>query len=405
MTDAPRDNNGNGHDHDHDHSHGPDHAHAHDHGDAHGHDHPHAQDHDSTPDEPNHPLVQGLASAVRLLKFGGLLAVLLVAVSGVTVIKPDEVALRLRFGRLTGQTAADQVHPPGLLISFPYLVDEIVRVPGPKRVLELRVDALKAKSALAFDGVDITRDGYAITGDNNLVQPEVLVKYQIVDPVRWALRANDPETVVHDAVVSALTRSITEIGVDEVLTSGKRALTQIAKRRAQARLDESGTWVRLTAIEFSSLQPPAQVARFFDDVQKAVTEVKTQEQMERGRELHDAPSPSSSNWGSPSRRWTCARSPPTSASESLRTTSVTTSPARSLPTPPMPRFSSRRSTTRTASGSRSRTRSATTSSGITSRRAATFMSIEGTTSACGDGARPKVSIRRRSRRTGSQLPS
>ena len=47
--------------------------------------------------------------------------------------------------------------------------------------------------------------------------------------------------------------------------------------------------VPLVAIEFSSLQPPVQVARFFDDVQKAVTEVKTQEQLARSREAEDIP--------------------------------------------------------------------------------------------------------------------
>ena len=43
--------------------------------------------------------------------------------------------------KLLGQTRAQQIHGPGLLVALPYLIDEVVRVPV-KRVHELRIDAL-----------------------------------------------------------------------------------------------------------------------------------------------------------------------------------------------------------------------------------------------------------------------
>lgn len=232
------------------------------------------------PTEP-HPITEGLTAAFRLLKWGGVLIVLGVFASGVSVVRQDEVALRLRFGRLTGATAAEQVHGPGLLLSLPYLIDTVVRVQV-RRVLEMNIDALRSRSALAFKRVDITREGYALTGDHNLIQPAVRLKYQIVDPVAWALHHRNPGAEVHDAVVTALTRTLAEMRVDEVLVDGKRRLAANALRRAQARLDRpGGPWVLLLALEFTSLQPPAQVARFFDDVQKAFVEKKTEEEKAR----------------------------------------------------------------------------------------------------------------------------
>jgi len=227
-----------------------------------------------SPDRRPAPLAEGLGAALRLLRWGGLVAVLVILGTGVTMVKPDEVALRLRFGRLTGATRAEQVHGPGLLISFPYLVDEVLRVPV-RRVLEMDVDALRSRRALAFPQVDITEDGYALTGDQNLLQPGVRLKYQIADPVRWALEIREPERVVHDAVVTALTRTMAEMTVDRVLVEGKRELAASALRRAQERLDSEGQWVLLVALELTSLQPPVQVARYFDDVQKAFVEKKT----------------------------------------------------------------------------------------------------------------------------------
>jgi len=233
-------------------------------------------------------MMEGLRAAIRLLRWGAVLAVLVIVASGVTIVKQDEVALRLRFGRLTGETAADQVHGPGLLISFPYLVDKVVRVPV-KRVMEMNIDALRSRSALAFRRVDITRDGYAITGDSNLVQPEVLLKYQISDPVVWALRISEPEKLVHDAVVAALTRTLAEMQVDEVLVQGKRKLAGLARQRAQATLDEGGPFVMLVALEFTALQPPAQVAQYFNDVQKTIVEKKTLEEKARSYEEQEIP--------------------------------------------------------------------------------------------------------------------
>ena len=53
----------------------------------------------------------------------------LYAVSGITIVKPDEVAVILRWGRLVGATPALQEHGPGLLFAFPRPVDQVVRVP------------------------------------------------------------------------------------------------------------------------------------------------------------------------------------------------------------------------------------------------------------------------------------
>jgi membrane protease subunit HflK len=241
-----------------------------------------------SPDRRPAPLAEGLGAALRLLRWGGLVAVLVILGTGVTMVKPDEVALRLRFGRLTGTTRAEQVHGPGLLVSFPYLVDEVVRVPV-RRVLEMDVDALRSRRALAFRQVDITEDGYALTGDQNLLQPGVRLKYQISDPVRWALEVREPEQLVHDAVVTALTRTLAEMPVDRVLVEGKRELAASALRRAQERLDAEGQWVLLVALELTSLQPPVQVARYFDDVQKAFVEKKTLEEKARSYAEQEVP--------------------------------------------------------------------------------------------------------------------
>jgi membrane protease subunit HflK len=231
-----------------------------------------------------HPLEQAFAQAFRLLRWLGLLAVAGVALSGVRIVAPDEVALRLRFGRLTGATPAQQVHPSGLLLSLPYLVDEVIRVPV-RRIRELRIEALAAPSVIFPDRLDVTREGYALTGDSNVVQIRAVAKYQITDPVTWALRVAHPEAAIEAVLVTALTRTVAEMTVDGVLVESRRALAAAAASRAQQRLDRDGGWVRLVAVEFTGLAPPPQVARAFDEVQSAFVEMKTRvEEARRYRE-------------------------------------------------------------------------------------------------------------------------
>ena len=65
----------------------------------------------------------------------------LYAFSGITVVKSDEVAVILRWGRLVGDTPALQEHGPGLLFAFPRPIDQVVRVQV-KHVWEVQVSTL-----------------------------------------------------------------------------------------------------------------------------------------------------------------------------------------------------------------------------------------------------------------------
>ena len=66
---------------------------------------------------------------------------LLYLLSGITIVRSDEVAVILRWGRLVGDTPGLQQHASGLLFSFPRPIDYVVRVPV-KHVREISVTTL-----------------------------------------------------------------------------------------------------------------------------------------------------------------------------------------------------------------------------------------------------------------------
>ena len=116
------------------------------------------------------------------------------------------VAVVLRFGRLVGDTREEQVHQPGLLLAFPYVIDEVVKVPvgripsstskgGVSVVMIItvfsstefsRAASLRKNSYTDPTYADIESTGYLITGDENILHVDATVKYKITDPVEYA---------------------------------------------------------------------------------------------------------------------------------------------------------------------------------------------------------------------------
>jgi modulator of FtsH protease HflK len=199
--------------------------------------------------------------------------------SGITVVKPDEVAVILRWGRLVGDRPALQEHGPGLLFAFPQPVDQVVRVQV-KRVSEVNVATLLTSlEADEEEGPDLSSlsplQGYAITGDHNIVHVNMMARYRIREPAEWAFYGAKSEDILRVEVTAAMVRSLGEMGVDRVLADGRKDLIAITTRRAQAGLDASRSGLELTSLELTSLTPPLALVNEFDAVQSAFIGAET----------------------------------------------------------------------------------------------------------------------------------
>lgn len=202
--------------------------------------------------------------------------ILLYAFSGITIVKPDEVAVVLRWGRLVGSTPALQRHGPGLLWALPRPIDEVVRVKV-KHVSEQKVSALaQGGDWVLADTLDPVTEGYALTGDLNIVRVDMVVRYRIKDPVAWAFYAPKTRKILSAEVSAAMVRSLGEMGVDRVLADGRKELVARATERAQASLDAAHSGLQLTSLELTHLAPPAALAKAFDAVQDAYITAETE---------------------------------------------------------------------------------------------------------------------------------
>ncbi|MDR3606255.1 MAG: protease modulator HflK [Oligoflexia bacterium] len=195
--------------------------------------------------------------------------------SGITILRSDEVAVILRWGRLVGDTPALQEHGPGLLFAFPKPIDQVVRVQV-KHVWELPIDVLNSAGGYYQEqGLDPVSQGYAVTGDHNIVHVQVVARYRVRDTAEWAFYGPKAEDVLRVELTAAMVRSLGEMGVDRVLADGRKDLIATATRHAQAGLDAAHSGLELSSLELTRLAPPAALAGAFDAVQSAFIGAQT----------------------------------------------------------------------------------------------------------------------------------
>jgi membrane protease subunit HflK len=203
------------------------------------------------------------------------------SLSGITIVRSDEVAMVLRWGRLLGETPALQVHGPGLLLALPRPIDEVLRVQT-ATVREQPVLTLASASMDDPDDVIPTpntmnpvRDGYAVTGDHNIVQLVMVARYRVRDPVAWQFYGPETAAIMRAEVAAAMARSMGEMGVDRLLSDGRTELIATATRRVQQGLDAARAGVELTSLELTKLGPPEALAPAFASVQSAFIAAET----------------------------------------------------------------------------------------------------------------------------------
>ena len=193
-----------------------------------------------------------------------------IALSGIKFVKSGEVAVVLRFGKLVGDTTDEQIHEPGILFAFPYVVDEVVTVQTGS-VIERTVTTYYTEGNVAGS----VHNGYLVTGDSNIAIMSVAVKYSISDPVNYALRIKDSDKIIDACVSNAMLESAARINFNDILTSGKEQFNASVLEKAQNNIDTNEIGVTINSIEFVTVAPAADVKQAFDDVNTATVKAAT----------------------------------------------------------------------------------------------------------------------------------
>lgn len=212
-----------------------------------------------------------MTTSVKYFKWVVLIIVAGIMLSGIRTVNQGEVAVVLRFGKLCGDTREEQIHEPGLMFAFPYIIDEVITVPTGK-VYELNVDTHYTGGSMS---TYVDENGYCITGDNNIAVISSSLKYMISDPVLYALTTNDIEATIRGTVSACIAQRTLSMTIDSLLTDGKDEFATDVLESSQKMLDALECGIAITNFELNIVAPPSEVKDIFDRVTAATVDAQT----------------------------------------------------------------------------------------------------------------------------------
>ena len=245
--------------------------------DEHDHHHP-APEPSATPmaqeDAGSQALTEALRSSFAIVKFVMVALVVVFLGSGFFQVGTQEKAVILRFGKTVGQEQ-EALLGPGLHWSFPYPIDEVVKIPiteiqkisstvgwfaeTPEQ--ELSGNLPPPRPSL-IPGVD----GYVITADRNIIHTRATLYYQVDDPIRYVFGFTSASNTIQNALNNALLDTAAQFKVDDVLYSDVAGFQEAVQQRVGAQADLLGITVKQCNVESS---PPRQLKDVFDQVTEA----------------------------------------------------------------------------------------------------------------------------------------
>lgn len=196
------------------------------------------------------------------LKYLIIAAFFIYLLSGFYRIKPFEIGIMRFWGRVINDRVG-----PGLHYALPYPFTKLdkIKVQERKRI------------AVGFEFSDqvVGRrsnplQGEFISGDENILNLEMVLQYFIISPVEYLLRVENSEALIRSFAKTNLTQILSEMEVDDILKGeGKVLIQSRVLQQIQSDLDRimnNQKSVQITSINLQKVSPPLEVADAFKDV-------------------------------------------------------------------------------------------------------------------------------------------
>ncbi len=217
--------------------------------------------------DPVREIERGFESAKRWMEKmfrgkGAWLIVLIVVLgyllSGFYRVGPGEKGVVLLFGKVWAITESG----PRYRLPRPFMDHAIVDVAQVRRAeIGYRSSGRHTKTLPA--------EALMLTGDENIVDVQLLVQYEVQDPVKFLFGTHQPELALRTAAEVALRGIVGENTIDFTMTKGRMEVQQQVGVYLQKLLDAYNTGLKITQSRLLAVDPPAKVKDAFHDVVRA----------------------------------------------------------------------------------------------------------------------------------------
>jgi len=182
--------------------------------------------------------------------------------SGFYIVGPDEQGIVLRFGRLA------RIDSSGLNYHFPFPI-ETAYTPKVTEVKRAEIGFRTIDPGPPARYVNKPEEALMLTGDENLVDINIIIQYRIIDPVKYLFKVRNPEITIRLAAEAAIRQVIGRKPIDEALTVGKGQIQQETMQLLQKILDLYESGLSVVQVQLQDVQPPKEVSDAFKDVASA----------------------------------------------------------------------------------------------------------------------------------------
>ncbi|MDR2051269.1 MAG: FtsH protease activity modulator HflK [Deltaproteobacteria bacterium] len=193
--------------------------------------------------------------------------------SGIFIVDSAEIGVITRFG------AYNRVVDPGPHYHLPFPIEEAV-TPKVHHVQRVEIGFRTLRSSTGQNAVrGVLEEAAMLTGDENIVNVQFIVQYQIKDPVDFLFKADLQipaqgnadiySETVKNAAEAAMREVIGGSLIDSALTDGKNQIQIESRDLLQGILDRYSTGILIQAVQLQDVTPPLEVSAAFKDVASA----------------------------------------------------------------------------------------------------------------------------------------
>jgi len=213
-----------------------------------------------SPPEFRLPSLENIPSHVIYFVLAGIFLIWLA--TGFYTVGPDQVGVIQRFGKVT------EVNSPGLHYHFPIPIEKVER-PKIKEIKRLEIGFRTVDPGPPARYREIPLEALMLTGDENIVNMNFIVQYQIQDPRFYLFNIRNPEKTIRDAAESALREVVGKNKIEDILTTGKYQIQRDTQNLLQSILDLYESGLKVATVELQDVHPPDEVMDAFKDVASA----------------------------------------------------------------------------------------------------------------------------------------
>jgi modulator of FtsH protease HflK len=115
----------------------------------------------------------------------------------------------------------------------------------------------------------IPDEAQMLTGDENIVEAQLIVQYRVADPSKYLFRLANPDDTMLASAEVAVRAVIGRSSIDDAITTGRGRIQEETRELLQSLMDVYQSGLSVTEVKLQNVGPPAEVKESFHDVVRA----------------------------------------------------------------------------------------------------------------------------------------